>query len=253
MSHFEMRPIKRLIPVFIIFCVCLAVQGHDVITTQITWNREISRIVNTRCLTCHRQGGTAFSLTSYQEARPWAKAIEQDVLERRMPPWGAVKGFGDFRNDQALTQEQLELIANWAEGGAPEGDPNDLPPRPSAQLLPPITHRAGEIVASGDYRISRPFMLDGFWPQSVSEAASAQVTVELPDGTFKPLVWLLDYKARFEHPFLLRMPLALPAGSVVHGLPPGASLVLLPAIPTTSPEHQNAQYSGTGATRRGKS
>ncbi len=44
-----------------------------------------------------------------------------------MPPWGAVKGFGDFRDDQALTPEQIELIGDWVEGGAPEGEPKDLP------------------------------------------------------------------------------------------------------------------------------
>ena len=69
-----------------------------------------------------------FHLMSYQEVRPWAKAIEEEVLERRMPPWGAVKGFGEFRNDQALTQEQIELYRQIGlSGGAPEGNPNDLP------------------------------------------------------------------------------------------------------------------------------
>ena len=47
-----------------------------------------------------------------------------------MPPWGAVKGFGDFRNDVALTPEQIELIVSWVSGGAPEGDAKDLPPPP---------------------------------------------------------------------------------------------------------------------------
>ena len=58
---------------------------------------------------------------TYAEARPWAVAIKEEVLERRMPPWGAVKGFGDFRNDKALTPEQLELIISWVGGGVPEG------------------------------------------------------------------------------------------------------------------------------------
>lgn len=59
--------------------------GHDVITTKITFDREIIRIVYARCAICHREGGSAFSLTSYSEARPWAKAIQEEVLERRMP------------------------------------------------------------------------------------------------------------------------------------------------------------------------
>jgi len=67
---------------------------------------------------------------SYQEASPWAKGIKDAVLRRTMPPWGAVKGFGSFRNDQTLTQEELELVERWVNGGAPEGNPNDLPARP---------------------------------------------------------------------------------------------------------------------------
>src|SRR5215471_15755771 len=107
-----------------------ATSGHDVITTQITFTREISRLVYARCANCHRPGGTAFSLMTYAEARPWAAAIKEEVLERRMPPWGAVKGFGQFKNDQGLTQEQIELIAEWVEGGAPEGDDKLLPKAP---------------------------------------------------------------------------------------------------------------------------
>ena len=67
---------------------------------------------------------------TYAAARPWAVAIKEEVLERRMPPWGAVKGFGDFRNDKALTPEQLELIVSWVGGGVPEGEAKDLPPDP---------------------------------------------------------------------------------------------------------------------------
>ena len=100
-----------------------AAWGHDVITTKITFDREIIRIVQARCATCHREGGSAFSLMTYSEARPWAKAMQEEVLERRMPPWGAVKGFGEFRDDQALTPEQIELIADWVEGGAPKESP----------------------------------------------------------------------------------------------------------------------------------
>src|SRR5712671_1079659 len=107
-----------------------AVPAHDVITTKLTWNREISRIVTSRCASCHHPGGRAFSLLTYAEARPWAVAIKEEVLTRRMPPWGAVKGFGDFRDEQALTPEQLEVITSWVEGGVPEGLEKDLPAPP---------------------------------------------------------------------------------------------------------------------------
>src|SRR5258708_4772749 len=108
------------------------VSAHDAVTTKITWSREVSRIVYARCLTCHLESGRAFSLSTYAEARPWAVAIKEEVLMRRMPPWNAVKGFGRFKNDLGLTQEELSLIADWVEGGAPEGDPMLMPVRPAA-------------------------------------------------------------------------------------------------------------------------
>src|SRR5689334_22698499 len=110
-------------------CACNAF-AHDPITTKLTWSREVSRIVYKHCATCHRDGGTAMSLLTYQDARPWAKAIKEEVLERRMPPWGAVKGFGQFEHDQGLTQEEVSVITDWVEGGAPEGDPKYYPEKP---------------------------------------------------------------------------------------------------------------------------
>jgi hypothetical protein len=74
------------------------------------------------------------SLASYEEARPWAKAIKEELLERRMPPWPAVRGFGEFRNAPRLSQRDVDAIVDWVEGGAPRGDAALLPAGP---LLPP--------------------------------------------------------------------------------------------------------------------
>jgi hypothetical protein len=69
-------------------------------------------------------------LTTYAEARPWAKAIKEEVIERRMPPWQAVPGYGEFANDPSLSGRDLDLITAWVEGGAPKGDDKDLPQLP---------------------------------------------------------------------------------------------------------------------------
>ncbi len=203
-------------------------QAHDIITTPLTFDREIVRLLNARCNSCHREGGSAFSLMTYNDARPWAEAIKEEVLSRRMPPWGAIKGFGDFRNDQALTPEQVELIEGWADGGAPEGDPKDLPPAPkfSDPLNTELPH--GAIAVSGELRVKHAFMLGGLVPRTIPGDVSLQITAELPDGSIEPLLWLEEYKPKFAHPFWLRTPLELPAGTMIHGVPAGARIDLLP-------------------------
>src|SRR3954462_9555499 len=108
-------------------------QAHDPITTNLTWSKEISRVVYEHCAECHREGGRAFSLMTYEAARPWAKAIRDEVLNRRMPPWDAVKGVGEFRDDPSLSLPEMDLIVNWVEGGAPEGNPIYLPVRPKSE------------------------------------------------------------------------------------------------------------------------
>jgi hypothetical protein len=201
--------------------------AHDIITTPITWSGEISRIVFHKCASCHRPGGSAFSLITYKEARPWVVAIREETLRRTMPPWGAVKGFGDFRNDEALTPEEIELILNWSEGGVPEGDDKDLPVLPKLES-PPKTSGAGQINVTGALKLTKAFRLDGLMPRKVPDGLSMQITAELPDGSIEPLLWLKDYRERFAHPFLLRKPIALPAGTVIRGVPNGASVSLLP-------------------------
>jgi hypothetical protein len=90
----------------------------------VTWTREISALLERRCVSCHRLGGYAsFSLATYDEARPWAVAIKEEVLAGNMPPWGAAPGIGQFANDRRLTRHEQELIAAWVDGGAPYSIP----------------------------------------------------------------------------------------------------------------------------------
>lgn len=203
--------------------------GHDVITTKITFDREIIRIVEARCASCHREGGSAFSLMTYSEARPWAKAMQEEVLERRMPPWGAVKGFGDFRDDQALTPEQIELMADWVEGGAPEGEPKDLPEPAKSKPAAPAPPAPMHIAVGAGYKLMHPLKLAGVWPRKVTPNASFQVTAELPDGGIVPLLWLQPFKPAYSHAFWFRNPPVLPRGTVIRGVDPGSTIELLPA------------------------
>ena len=104
---------------------------HEPITTNVRFNREIIRIFERSCLACHSAGRIKadIPLNTYDVARPWAKAIKEEVLEKRMPPYQVVKGFGSFHRDYGLSQRDVDLIVSWVEGGAPKGDDKDLPGR----------------------------------------------------------------------------------------------------------------------------
>jgi mono/diheme cytochrome c family protein len=202
--------------------------GHDAITTKVTYDREMVRLMISHCGSCHQPNGSAFSLMTYDDARPWAKAIGEEVLQRRMPPWGGVKGFGDFRNDKGLTEEQLELIVDWEEGGAPEGDAKDIPKDIKFPQDAPYKVPQQEVTISGDVKLAKAIKLDGILPKTVAPNASYQIIAQLPDGSIEPLLWFQNYKKEFAHPFLLRHPLDLPAGTMIMGVPASDSISLLP-------------------------
>ncbi len=93
-----------------------------------TINREIVRIFQQNCQTCHHPGDIApFSLMTYEDASPRAHLIKFMTETGQMPPWKAAEGCGDFRGVRKLAQSDIDLIAKWANSGAPEGSPADLP------------------------------------------------------------------------------------------------------------------------------
>ena len=168
---------------------------------------------------------------TYQEAQPRAVAIKATVLTRQMPPWGAVKGFGDFRNDSGLTQEQISLFTDWVEGGTPKGNnPNALPKAPKFEQIPGYKVPENTIRVSGDLRLDRPVTLDGLLPDQVPHGSSVQIVAVLPDGEIEPLLWLYEYRDSYRHPFLFRKVLHLPAGSVIRGVPREATVLLIPSL-----------------------
>jgi hypothetical protein len=140
---------KRLTPAVGALTIGLAVAGYQLlrpepvqsrhvpITTKIVFNREIAQIFQKKCFQCHTEGNVSMALTSYRDARPWAVAIKEEILDRRMPPWGAASGYGHFANDMSLTAREISLILSWADGGAPSGvllADEDKPP----VFIPPL-------------------------------------------------------------------------------------------------------------------
>ncbi|HZT29076.1 MAG TPA: thiol-disulfide isomerase [Bryobacteraceae bacterium] len=97
-----------------------------------TFSKDVAPILYQHCAACHRPNDIApMSLLDYKSARPWAKAIREAVLTRKMPPWFADPHYGKFSNDARLSDREVETVRAWVDGGSPEGDSRDLPKPPS--------------------------------------------------------------------------------------------------------------------------
>ncbi len=97
---------------------------------QVTFSKDIAPIFQAKCQSCHEPGSIApMSLRTFQEARPWARAIRDRVSTRQMPPWHIDRAIGvqKFKNDFSLTDDQLDTVVAWVDQGAREGNPADMP------------------------------------------------------------------------------------------------------------------------------
>ena len=201
--------------------------GHDVITTKLTWSKEVSRVVFKRCVGCHYPEGKAFSLLKYEEARPWAKAIQEEVLRRRMPPWNAVKGFGEFKHDLGLSEEEIHLLADWVEGGSPEGDANLLPVVPKPCGLAARRTAGMRIPFRGSLSLKEGMDLLGVEMGAMREGLSFKLVAERMDGTRIPLVWIEGFSAKAARVYEFAEAVPLPAGTRVRAYPAEGVLVNL--------------------------
>ena len=109
---------------------CAALLSHAAsVSSQVTFNKDVLTIMQKRCQGCHRPGEVApMPFLTYDEVRPWAKAIREAVLTRKMPPWFADPHYGKFSNDRSLTKGEIDTLVSWVDGGAREGDSKDAPP-----------------------------------------------------------------------------------------------------------------------------
>jgi hypothetical protein len=95
-----------------------------------TFTKDVAPIFQEKCEACHRPNSIApMSLVTYNESRPWARSIKSRVESRQMPPWHIDKtvGIQHFENDRSLSDEQINTIVRWVDGGAPQGNPADMP------------------------------------------------------------------------------------------------------------------------------
>ena len=190
------------------------VVAHDVITTKLTYTRDISRIFARRCVSCHG-ANSSIPLTTYEEARPWAVAIKQQVLSRSMPPWGAVKGFGNLSPDHGLSQEEVMIIAAWVIGGSPQGSLDALPKNKLAEGAPQQASLDDAMLVNTRSTLAKQVNLAGIRPVAKSIVNSARIVADLPDGRIEPLLWLFQYDPKWPQTFRRRETLVLPPGTVV--------------------------------------
>jgi hypothetical protein len=187
--------------------------AHDPPRTKVTWNGDIARMVTARCVRCHApEGKGPMSLTTYEDARPWAKAIREEVMARRMPKWHAARGYGQFANDPSLSPFEISLFVAWVDGGALRGaDP--AKPDPAAAAPPPSAAKPGRQVRvrCADQRLPAGRLL-AITPRLAEEASAGFVAI-LPDGRRDIVAWVRNYEAEFPETYWLQTPLDLPAGS----------------------------------------
>ena len=145
-------------------------------TADVTYSRDVAPIFQQKCETCHRSGSMApMSLVTYEEARPWARAIREKVANGIMPPWHLDRtvGIQEFQNDISLSDDQIDTIVRWVDAGAPLGDPNDLPA--------PVDWPAGDIWRLADeYGYGEPDLVVRSTPWT--QAATGQ------DQWYQPVV-----------------------------------------------------------------
>ena len=157
-------------------------------SSTVTFNRDVLPVLQKHCQTCHRPGQVAPTpFLTYQQTRPWAKAMKTAVASRKMPPWFADPQYGHFLNDHALKQSEIDTIAKWADTGAAEGDAKDAPP--------PVKWPEG-------WQIQPDIIVEGPTtnvPAHPKNDVVEWMSVTVPSG-FKEDTWITSVQIKPEHP-----------------------------------------------------
>jgi hypothetical protein len=175
---------------------------HSSSSAPPTFYRDVLPILQNHCQACHREGEIgSMPLVTYEQTRPFARAIASAVSQKKMPPWFADPGIGHFSNDPSLSSQEIATLVSWADSNAPAGDPHDAPaprewahgwmiPQPDAVIQMP---KPVAIPARGDvqytYEIVHTGFTEGKWvqfsevrPSSRENVHHAVVYVRPPDS-----------------------------------------------------------------------
>jgi mono/diheme cytochrome c family protein len=114
-----------------IAALLIPASGSPAAAQQVTFAKDVAPIFQKNCQNCHQSGAVGpMSLTTFEEVRPWARAIKQKVVTGEMPPYRYDRDVGiqKLKNDLRLSPQEIQTIARWVDNGAPLGNPADLPP-----------------------------------------------------------------------------------------------------------------------------
>src|SRR5262245_36311656 len=172
----------------------------DTSQQMVTFNKDVLPILQKNCQVCHRPAEVApMSFLTYESTRPWAKAIKAAVLNKQMPPWFADPHYGEFRNAPKLSQDDIRILAAWADSGAREGDASTKPNpvwwfdgwriQPDVVVSMPQAHlvRARGIGEIKEFVVENPFTEDT-WVTSIEvrpgdPSVVHHVIVRIPEQT----------------------------------------------------------------------
>jgi hypothetical protein len=147
-----------------------------------TFNKDVLRVLQKNCQTCHRPGGIApMPFTTYETTRPWAKAIKAAVISKKMPPWFADPHYGEFRNAPQLVQGDVNTLAAWADGGTLEGNAKDRP---------------AEIKWTTGWRIQPDVILSMPEPYPISATGKGEIQEVFVENPFKEDTWVSAIEIR---------------------------------------------------------
>lgn len=145
------------------------------------------------------------ALTTYEETRPWARAIREEVLTRRMPRWHVVRGYGDFVNDPSLSPFEVALITAWVDGGAPKSLPGIPAAQPKRATAAPEPVGTREVTLPCGTRTLPRGRVVGLRPM-LDKGGTLRADVTAPAGAAQPLLWVKNFEPEFRETYWLRTP-----------------------------------------------
>ena len=169
--------------------------AHVRITTDINFADDVRPILRRYCMPCHNPKGSApdyIDLTTYGNdakpgARAWAVAIEEELMTGRMPPWTADARYDHFRNSRRMSQQEIDILVAWVQGGGPQGPRRNLPP--------PLEFTEEEWVLGYPDVVLEPSAETVVEPGQQTASHREVLSVELEEDA-----WITGYEFRPQHP-----------------------------------------------------